>query len=183
MGNIRTLQREGDKNTEGRTSIRDILTTPQPPSTPSAVSSASTLVGIANRDPLELFLAPGNALDAGRPRRTRGRGSNAILVARNIFRVGGGLQQMAGRAGRSIRRVFRGAVHRVTGGGGVFRQTQVGSATLDRPAEQQVGGGRNSIVELQMAMASVGLVIPEWMALEQRRPRLRRRASRDNWRG
>lgn len=184
MGSIRTFQREGDKNAEGRTSIRDILTTPQPPPTPSPVPSSSTLAGIANRSSAGIALAPGVAPDAGRPGRTGGRGSNALRAARNIFRGGGGLQNMARRAGRSIRRVFRGAVRRATGGGGVFRQSRMGSATVDRPAGQQVGGGRDSMLRLQLAMASVGLVIPQWMAMDQhRRPTLRRRVALDNLRG
>lgn len=74
-------------------------------------------------------------------------------VARDALRAGHGIRSMAQRAGRSIRRVFRGAVRRVTGGN---RQFRLGSATLQRPVEQQDEQGRASVDELQRAMASMG---------------------------
>lgn len=173
MGNIRQFQMEGDNNTEGRTSIRDILTTPPPPPSispsPPAASSSSVLAGVAGGDPAQLFFGPGFAADAGNPRQQRpGTGRNAIRAVRNVFRGGGRVPTMARRAGRSIRRVFRGAVQRVTGGGDL-RQTQIGSATIVRPAAQQVRSRESSMAELQRAMASVGLVIPQNMALNRQR--------------
>lgn len=154
MGNLRIYQNEGDRNTEGRTSIRDILTTPPQPSSPS---SSSTLAGIARHAPVRWTNSGWGAYDAeghpGGPSRTRERGRNALRRARNVFGGGGRLQHMARRAGRSIRRVFRGAVSRVTGG---LRQTRLGNATVDRPEEQQVGRRQVSVDELQRGMASMG---------------------------
>jgi hypothetical protein len=190
MGNIWLLQESGDQNTEGRTSIRDILNIPPPPPTPSEISSSSTLLRMAANDRFDEWVTDPRNSDRGRrARRTGGRAWNAIRAARKICRSGRArLQHMARRAGGAVRRVFQGAAYRVTGGGGgVFRQTRVRNATLDRPAEQRAGGVRpESIAELELAMASVGLVIPESMALGQQRPRtrpaLRRRDRRSNLR-
>lgn len=172
LGNVRLFQIEGDNNTEGRTSIKDILSTPPPPPSippsPPAASSSSIMAGIAGGDPADLFFGPG-APNARNPRQRPGRGRNAIRAVRNGFRGGGGLPTMARRAGRSIRRVFRGAVQRVTGGGDL-RQTQIGSATIVRPAAQQARGRESSMTELQRRMAAVGLVIPQRMALDRQRP-------------
>lgn len=173
MGNIRQFQIEGDNNTEGRTSIRDILTTPPPPPSippsPNAASSSSILAGVAGGDPAQVFFGPGFAADAGNPRQQRpGRSRDAIRAVRNVFRGGGGLPTIARRAGRNIRRVFRGAVRRVTGAP-ELRQTQIGSATIVRPAAQQTRSRESSMAELQRAMASVGLVIPQSMALDRQR--------------
>lgn len=173
LGSIRMFQMEGDNNTEGRTSIKDILSTPPPPPSippsPPAASPPSILAGLASRDPSDLFFGPGPAADAGSPRQQRpGRGRNAIHAVRDVFMGGGGLPTMARRAGRSIRRVFRGAVRRVTGAP-ELRQTQIGSATIVRPAAQQPRGRESSMAELQRAMASVGLVIPQSMALDRQR--------------
>lgn len=77
-----------------------------------------------------------------------------MRAARDAFRGRNGLRSMARRAGRSIRRVFRGAVRRVTGGN---RQTRMGNATVQRPEEQQDGRGQASVDELQRAMASMGV--------------------------
>lgn len=155
MGNLRIYQNEGYRNTEGRTSIRDILTTPPPP------SSSSTLAGIARDAPMRWTNSGGwGAYDAegnpGGPSRTRQRGRNALRRARNVFGGGGRLQYMARRAGRSIRRVFLGAVSRVTRVTGGLRQTRLGNATVDRPEEQQVGRRQVSVGEVQRGMASLG---------------------------
>lgn len=154
MGNLRIYQNEGDRNTEGRTSIRDILTTPPPP---SSTSASSTLAGIARDAPMRWTSSGWGAFDAegepGGPSRRRERARKALRRARNIFGGGGRLQYMARRAGWSIRRVFRGAVTRVTGG---LRQTRLGNATVDRPEEQQVGRRQVSVDELQRGMASLG---------------------------
>ncbi|KAL2284732.1 hypothetical protein FJTKL_08812 [Diaporthe vaccinii] len=159
VGNLGIYQNDGDKITEGRTSISDILATPPPPPTPSMVSTSSTMAGLARlagEIPRSRLVRWSSSMGLpGEPRRRTGRVGDRIRVraARDAFRAGHGLRNMAQRAGRSIRRVFRGAVRRVTGGN---RQTQLGNATLQRPEEQQDGRGRASVEELQRAMASMG---------------------------
>lgn len=150
-------QDDGDQNTGGRTSISDILATPPPPSTPSTVSSSSTLARVARGggEFRRLVRYSSSGMDIREEiRRRTGRVRNRMRVARDAFRAGHGLRNAALRAGRSIRRVFRGAVRRVTGGGN--RQTRLGSATLQRPEEQQDRRGQASVEELQRAMASMG---------------------------
>ncbi|POS71999.1 hypothetical protein DHEL01_v209608 [Diaporthe helianthi] len=109
----------------------------------------------------------------GPPRRQQGR-PGFRAAARTVFRpvagTGGGLRNLARRAGRGIRRVVGGAVRRVTGTGtgtgvGPRRQTQAGNATVSRPADQQADGGRGSAVDLQLAIAFSGLAIPGGSAL------------------
>lgn len=153
--NLRMYQVDGDQNTEGRTSIRDILSTPIPP---SSMSTSSTLQNLVREAPVRWTGSGWGAFDEvaapGAPRRrTARRGRNAIRAVRNVFGGGGGLRNMARRAGRSIRRVFGGAVGRVAGGS---RQTRLGNATVDRPEEQRVGRRQTSIGDLQRAMASMG---------------------------
>ncbi|KAG6362516.1 hypothetical protein INS49_007608 [Diaporthe citri] len=156
VGNLGIYQNDGDQNTQGRTSISDILAMPPPPSTPSAVTTSSTLAGLARGagDVRRLVRYTSPGLDIpGELRRRTARVRNRVRATRDAFRAGPGVRGMARRAGRSIRRVFRGAVGRVTGGN---RQTRLGSATLQRPVEQQDGRGQASVEELQRAMASMG---------------------------
>lgn len=206
VGNIGTFQRDGDPNTEGRTSIRDILTTPPPPPTPPQPSrgpTSSTLARIAQgEDPGAWILGPAAAAaiqhvrwtssgwqgfdagiegagGAGQPPPVSGtRRSDLRNAARNVFRTGpgGGLRNLAARAGRGIRRVFNGAVRRVTGSRRSHRQSQLGSATVSRPADQQADRGRSTMTNLQFAMAAMGVVVPGNMGWVRRR----RQASRDN---
>lgn len=114
------------------------------------------------------------AFDAGvgappRLRRAARLVGNARPPSRaNLFRgtaggggVGGGLRNAARRAGRNIRRVFRGAVDRVTGGGtgGTGRQMRPGRATVQRPSAQGAGAvppAPASVEELQREMAAMG---------------------------
>lgn len=210
VGNIGIFQQDGDQNTEGRTSIRDILTTPPPPPSPAPTPArpsrgrtSSTLAQIAaGEDPGGWILGPNPASDAavqhvrwtssgwrgvdagiegagGQPAVPGGpRRSDFRTAARNVFRTGrggDGLRNLAQRAGRGIRRAVRGAVRRVSGSGGRHRQSQMGSATVSRPADQQADGGRSTMVNLQFAMAAVGLMVPGNIALARRR-----RASGDN---
>lgn len=159
VGNLSIYQNDGDENTEGRTSISDILATPPPPPTPSTISTSSTLAGLARlagEIPRSRLVRWSSSMGLpGEPRRrTGGRVGDRIRIraARDAFRAGHGLRNMAQRAGRSIRRVFRGAVRRVTGEN---RQTRLGNATLQRPEEQQDRRGQVSVEELQRAMASM----------------------------
>lgn len=172
MGNLRIYQAEGDDNTEGRTSISEILATPPPPPTPSTISTSSTLVQIA-ADPFGVVRAVrsrpvrwssagwgaydgGDDLPGSPGRRRTGRGRNAIRAARNAFRREGGLRTMARRARRGIQRVFRGAVRRVTGGNMGNRQPMLGSATLQRPVVQRDGRREASMAGLQRDFAAMG---------------------------
>lgn len=75
--------------------------------------------------------------------------------------VSGGLRNAARRAGRNIRRVFRGAVDRVTGGStaGTGRQMRPGRATVQRPGAQGAAAAPPapaSVEELQREMAAMG---------------------------
>ncbi|KAG8156566.1 hypothetical protein KVR01_013517 [Diaporthe batatas] len=209
VGNIRSFQRDGDPNTEGRTSIRDILTTPTSPAAPStpragpARPTASSLGIEEIEDPAAWILGPEIAagiqhvrwsssgwreVDAGIEGAGGGAGGNQPVVigvrpqrsnlraaVRNAFRSrgdggggGGGLRNLAQRAGRGIRRVFRGAVRRVSGSVGPHRRTQVGTATVSRPAAQQADGGRGTMTNLQFAMAAMGVVYPGNVAWARR---------------
>lgn len=155
MENLRIYGRDGDNNTEGRTSIRDILAEPPAPPTPSILSQFPVGAGRFPQ-PLRFDTGDREIFDAGLVRIAAGQipgAGDGVDAARNGPR-GGRLRNLARRAGQSIKRVFRGAVSRVTRGN---NQARGGNATVQRQGRDP--RRQSSMTALRSAMAGMAMAM------------------------
>ncbi|KAL1856331.1 hypothetical protein Daus18300_010816 [Diaporthe australafricana] len=174
MENLRIYARDGDPNTAGRTRISDIIANPSlPPPDPVAQLagqfSQALRWGADNAGPFDAGIVrvgpvPADRSDGSSGARSRAR--NAVRGARNVLR-GNRIRNLARRAGQSVRRVFNGAVRRLTRPNRMTRvgsgngNVQRGSATVYRRGQPRMA----DMNAWQVAMASIGMAYPETIGI------------------